>query len=142
MVLIHACGFIIYTMTANNEPTYLLIRSAKGKMWGYPKGKQDPDELDVETARREVKEETGITVKRLDGFKKDIHYLSRKDKPKRLTLFLGKAKHTNVVLKADEVDSYDWLTYEQALDRLSFRDLMQPLTLAHRLVRQQEGDFT
>ncbi|MGM5480779.1 MAG: bis(5'-nucleosyl)-tetraphosphatase [Nanobdellota archaeon] len=139
MTFIHSCGFILYTMTESNTPKYLLIRSAKGKMWGYPKGKQEPDESDHETAVREVKEETGLTVKRLDGFKEDVHYLSRKDKPKRLTLFLGKAEQTDVKLKTDEIDSYEWLSYEQALDRLSFNDLMKPLTLAHKLVSQHEG---
>jgi 8-oxo-dGTP pyrophosphatase MutT (NUDIX family) len=41
----------------------LLIKSARDGSWTLPKGRRDPGELLHETARREGREETGVTAK-------------------------------------------------------------------------------
>ena len=43
---------------------YLLVQHRKGH-WGFPKGKAEPGEQPLETALRELAEETGITSVRV-----------------------------------------------------------------------------
>ncbi len=50
-------GFILFTP----DFRVLLVQDAKSKKWGFPKGhREDTDASDIETAQREVLEETGI----------------------------------------------------------------------------------
>ena len=49
-----SCGCIII-----NKNKVLLIKQTKGH-WGFPKGHVEKDETEIETAIREVKEETNI----------------------------------------------------------------------------------
>lgn len=50
-------GFILMTP----DFRVLLVQDAKSKKWGFPKGhREESDASDIETAQREVQEETGI----------------------------------------------------------------------------------
>ena len=50
-------GFILLTP----DFRVLLVQDAKSKKWGFPKGhREDTDLSDIDTAQREVQEETGI----------------------------------------------------------------------------------
>ena len=50
-------GFILMTP----DFRVLLVQDAKSKKWGFPKGhREETDASDIETAQREVQEETGI----------------------------------------------------------------------------------
>jgi len=62
-----SCGAVVYKK--NNGKTYiLLVKQANNSVgWGIPKGHKESGESYVQTAKREVKEETGL----------DIHILTR-----------------------------------------------------------------
>jgi len=46
---------------------FLLVKHAQADYWGFPKGHQEIGESDVETALRELAEETGITDCEIHG---------------------------------------------------------------------------
>ncbi|HYF50718.1 MAG TPA: NUDIX domain-containing protein [Planctomycetota bacterium] len=75
---VKAAGAIIYYLE-RGKPLYLLLRSAKHGEWGAPKGHSDTGETEMETAIREIFEETGI--RRLSfqpGFREALRYEVRK----------------------------------------------------------------
>ncbi|MFP4118758.1 MAG: bis(5'-nucleosyl)-tetraphosphatase [Candidatus Woesearchaeota archaeon] len=139
MKQIHSCGIIVFRLSSNDKPEYLLIRSAKGKIWGFPKGKQEHGEDDLETAKREVYEETGVKATIMDGFKEDVYYRTGKGNQKRLSLFLAEATTQDITLKEDEIDAYLWLSYEDALEQITYKDLAAPLGKAHKLLMQLQS---
>lgn len=73
------CGVIV-----TDTRGYLICHPTHSKWWDLPKGRQDPGETYVQTAMRELREETGITVS-----ENQLSYLGIFDyKPeKRLALF-------------------------------------------------------
>ena len=53
---------------------YLLLHHG-GEYWNFPKGRQEGEETELESALRELEEETGIKkIKIMDGFKDDFNY--------------------------------------------------------------------
>ena len=51
-----SCGYVVYKLE-NNKILYLVLQSLNGE-WGFPKGHVEKDESEIETANRELFEET------------------------------------------------------------------------------------
>ncbi len=113
----HSVGIILF-----NKEQYLLLRYASGH-WGYVKGNVEGKEEAEETARRELKEETGITtVFFVKGFLESEEYFYKKEGKtvhKRVEYFLGETQETEVTLSKEHKD-FAWLSYQEAINRLSF----------------------
>ena len=62
-----SCGAVLYC-DGGDKTEYLLVRSKSGP-WGFPKGHVEGSETERQTARREIKEETGLDVSFADGFR-------------------------------------------------------------------------
>ena len=89
-----SCGGVVFADTGEGRK-YLLIRSKSG-FWGFPKGHMEAGETEEQTARREVREETGSDVVFLEGFRASDEYpLTREGKPdvrKQVTYFLARCE--------------------------------------------------
>lgn len=46
----------------NEKGEVLLVKDRRSKLWSFPKGKCNRDEEDIQCARRELKEETGLVI--------------------------------------------------------------------------------
>jgi 8-oxo-dGTP pyrophosphatase MutT (NUDIX family) len=115
------------------EPCFLLLHYTSGH-WDFPKGHIEPGEDARDTARRELKEETGISqVSFLDGFKETIRYFFRQHGVgvfKVVIFFLAETAQSDVTLSHEHI-GFDWLPYEAALARLTFKNARELLTKAH-----------
>ena len=56
-----SCGAIVYRKSHGNIEI-LLIKHVNSGHWSFPKGHVEGTETEVETAKREIKEETAIDV--------------------------------------------------------------------------------
>jgi 8-oxo-dGTP pyrophosphatase MutT (NUDIX family) len=125
-----SCGAVVFTR--NPEIKYLLLHYEAGH-WDFVKGNVEPNETEEETARRELKEETGITQANfIKNFRETINYFYRaggKTISKRVTLYLIETKETRVNLSFEHI-GYEWLNYQQALERLTFKTAKQVLNKA------------
>lgn len=114
MIKEKSCGAIII----NKEDKILTIKHNKGH-WAFPKGHVEQGETEVETALREIKEETNLTADIIDNIKEVSTYSPKEEILKDVVYFLGLSNTTDVKLQETEVYEYKWLTYEECLDILT-----------------------
>jgi len=119
------------------EPHYLLLHYESGH-WDFPKGHIESGEDPEETAKRELQEETGISEMRLvDGYKQTLRYFFRQKGIgifKVVIFFLGETTQSEVALSAEHV-GFDWLPYDAALARLTFKNSRDILIKAREHLR-------
>jgi 8-oxo-dGTP pyrophosphatase MutT (NUDIX family) len=125
---------------------YLLLhypstkRGAKSDYWDFPKGHIEKGEKEIETVKREVKEETGLEdLEFIEGFKEWIKYFVRhKGKTifKIVTFYLAETKTKKVKVSFEHI-GYEWLPYEEALERLTFQNAKEILKRAHNFLLSQ-----
>lgn len=131
-----SCGALVYCIE-NQDVKFLLLRYSQGH-WDFPKGNKEKGETNLETTRREIKEETGISdIVFRDRFEKEITYnYSRQNEKisKKVIYFLAKTKATNVVLSSEHTD-FVWELYENALKRLSYKNAKEILTQGYNFLK-------
>lgn len=121
-----SCGII--TVYKNK----FLILEHNPDYFDFPKGYQEPNENDKETALRETFEETGLAVDIIPGFiEQDNFVIERNGKKiqKMVVWFLGTTKNKNIILSNEHV-SCSWLNYEDAIKLLTHNSSKKLLTKA------------
>ena len=128
-----SAGVILFRNRPQRE--YLLLDY--GSHWDFPKGHIEKGEDPVATARRELREETGIRDARfVSGYMERMRYFYRRageQMRKVVIYFLAETAGEEVIL-SDEHCGYAWLSYEEALQRLTFKTAKDLLTKAHNFL--------
>jgi len=130
-------GLVVFKR-AGKKREYLLLHYASGH-WDFPKGGVEVGETEEETALRELREETGISrVKIIPGFSESIHYFFReggKLVSKNIVFLLAESFSREVKLSFEHV-GFEWLSFQQALERLTFENSKQVLEKAESFLRK------
>ena len=122
---------------------YLLLYYSSGNRrphhyWDFPKGHVEKGESAIETARREIGEETGLkNLRFIQGFREWIKYFFRYKNQtifKIVTFYLVEAKEKKVKISPEHI-GYEWLSYQDALKRLTFQSAKDILKKADHFLR-------
>lgn len=123
-----SCGAVVFTRTAEGIQ-YVIIQSLEG-YYGFPKGHCEAGETEEETALREIREETGLKVRLLPGFRYVDEY-PIPQKPgvmKRVVYFLAEYERQDVCFQESELCGACLMSYESAMDAFqwpSSRDILR-----------------
>ncbi len=132
-----SCGAVVYLK--NPETKFLLLQYEAGH-WDFVKGNVEVGETEQQTALRELSEETGIIDARfILGFKEKISYFYKRQGAtvyKEVIFFLMEAKTAEVKISFEHI-AYEWLTYEKAMQRLSYKNARDVLQKAHQFMAKQ-----
>ncbi len=132
-------GVIVYKTNGEKKRLYLLLLYPKG-YWDFAKGHLEDNESELEAAIRELKEETNLKADIVDGFKHTLEYYFKDNKKrvihKYVTFFTGIALTDQVVLSQEHLD-YDWLTFDQAINKLNFENAKIALTKVEVFLKNQ-----
>ena len=114
----------------------------KGKIiWGFPKGMVGEGESERETALREIREETGLSdISLIDGFRVEEKYFFKKEKElvdKVVAYFLAQSTGGQVKVSFEHL-GFEWLNFEEALKRLSFKNSREILEKAEKFLNGKE----
>jgi 8-oxo-dGTP pyrophosphatase MutT (NUDIX family)/RimJ/RimL family protein N-acetyltransferase len=113
-----SCGAVV--IRDESGFTEFLLISNKDNYWGFPKGHVEGQEEEIQTAVREVLEETGLAIEILDSFREDNDFFVSADTLKKVVFFIGKSSDDNVRIQQEEINSFKWLSYKEALELLTF----------------------
>lgn len=109
-----SCGCIII-----NDDKVLLIKQTKGH-WGFPKGHVEKDETEIETATREVKEETNLDVAIDENKRYTMKYVTDKGKLKEVVLFIAKCVGGEIERQESEISDIRWLDFDEAFKKITY----------------------
>ena len=128
-----SCGVVLI-----NFGTVLLLQYPQGH-WDLPKGHvEDEDKNRIETAKRELKEETGIEgIEIVDGFEFRTEYTYQnkgKNRDKEVWWFIGNTDEINVTLSHEHRD-YLWLEWDQAIEQITHEESKSVLIAARNYLK-------
>jgi bis(5'-nucleosidyl)-tetraphosphatase len=131
-----SCGAVVFKRNGNRK--YLLLHY-EGGHWDFVKGHVERNETETDTVRRETEEETGLTdLTFIEGYRQPIsYYYKRAGKTvyKEVVFFLVETG-TNAVRLSREHVGFDWLTYERAIERLTYKNAKDTLRKAHEFLEK------
>lgn len=125
-----SCGALVYRKKGDNEPELLLIKHRYGGHWSFPKGHVEQGEDEIQTALREVNEETGLTIRLQEGFRECVEYYPKPYVKKLVVYFLGFAENDSVHMQEEEVSETRWVPIEEALGAVTFKNDKNLITRA------------
>ena len=116
-----SCGALVYR-TPHGNTEILLIKHINSGHWSFPKGHVEQGETEVETALREIKEETSLDVLIDPTFRETVTYFPRKDTQKVVVYFIAKAKTFDYVPQEDEIAETRWVDIGHAVQMLTYEN--------------------
>ena len=131
-----SAGVILFRTRSRRE--YLILNY--GSHWDFPKGHMEAGENPETTARRELQEETGVRDARfVSGFTESMRYFYRKggEAIRKVVVYFLAATPTGDVTLSHEHCGYAWLSYEEALGRLTFKNARDLLVKAETLLQSE-----
>ena len=125
-----SCGIVLF-----NSHEFLLIQhptksNGDDGHWDFPKGHVEGNETELETAKRELIEETGIAEFRIfNGFRHRIEYNFSKDNrivSKEVIFFLAESNIKDVKLSSEH-QNFIWLNFNLAYSKLTYANAKEVL---------------
>jgi bis(5'-nucleosidyl)-tetraphosphatase len=132
-------GFVVYRKTTDGIKFLLLYR--RGNYWNFPKGHFKPGERSIDTALRELEEETGIKKSELRiepdfrAYERFFFRVGNQGIYDTVILFLAETHKAEISIEPREHSGYGWFVYRDALSVLGkkYQDT--------RKVLKQASDF-
>lgn len=139
-----SCGIVPYR-EEGGVVRYLVVSSAvtRREHWEFPKGGVEEGEREIDTALRELREETGVVdVQLVRGFREPIHYVYRRPEgliSKQVVYFIGVVGDPAVVLREVECKDYRWADFEEARKLLRHSNAKSLLERVHARITGQRA---
>lgn len=112
-----SCGAVVI----NDKNEVLLVKHNVGHT-SFPKGHVEANETEAETAKREVKEETGIDIKLDTNIRVTITYSPKENVIKDVVFFKAKPIGGKLTPQIEEVSKVEWVSINKALDLITYED--------------------
>ena len=129
-----SCGAIVYTKR-EDQYLFVIVQEQSGA-YSFPKGHMEGSETEMETAWREIFEETGLRPAFVDGFRETDTY-DLKEKPgtrKQVVYFLAESGNDPMTAQMGEIRKIELLPYDQAMERFEWEGTRRVLTAAYRFL--------
>ena len=137
MIKQKSCGGVVFTRD-ESDLRYVIIRQTNGVVC-FPKGHIEDGESEEETAIREIKEETGLDVTLVCGFREcDTYQFALDDGReiiKEVVYFLCEFSSQQPVPQESELTEIYLLPYAEAREKLQFGRSREILDRANELLK-------
>ena len=131
-----SCGGVVFTRR-DDEILYVIIRH-RGGHCGFPKGHMETGETEQQTALREIREEVGLNVSLVSGFRAEEQYTlpGRPGAMKQVVYFLAEFADQSPTPQPEEITRVYLLPLKEALRMLPFPEARRILTEADQFLRR------
>ncbi len=113
-----SCGAVIHR-ERDGIREYLIIRH-NGGHWSFPKGHMEQGETEVQTAMREIWEETGLHTDIDTTFRNVVTYSPKNGVMKDVVFFLASVTGGTERAQEEEIAQLEWFSFEQACEIVTF----------------------
>lgn len=136
-----SAGAVIFRLQ-DGQPLFLILHyHFKGDYWDFPRGNIEKGETPTQAARREIKEETGLTeIDFIEGFKEKTKWFYRWEGRtifKQATYFLARASGNEKVNLSKEHVGFNWLSFGEAMQQLTYNNTKVVFDRAHDFLKKQ-----
>lgn len=135
----HSVGIILFRKTSKGI-NFLLVKHRQGH-WGFPKGHREKGERKIDTAKRELEEETGIKKPVLFN-NKVLFTESYKIKKnggvvtKRVDYYIASTDNRNIKYDGKEIINAKWFTLNKSAEKIKFLNTIRILKKAHKIITE------
>lgn len=139
MKIEHSCGIVPFKREGDSLKVLLIVHKG-GKHWGFPKGHKNPGETDFETAKRELTEETGLTLVQClsdEPYQEMYTFYKFRQKVRKIVSYFPAFVEGVLVLQAEEIVNSCWLPIDLACERLTFKEAREIFTKVIERLREQ-----
>ncbi len=135
---------IIPVFIDKNIPYFLIVKLIAGH-WAFSKGHIEEGETEIQAGKRELFEEVGIKkckvlnkifFKESFSYKKQGSFIT-----KNVKYFLGFVKNKNVKIDGREVVDFEWLTFRDALKRITFSQAKNVLKEVNKFLKLNKTEI-
>lgn len=131
-----SCGGIVFR-EEREEKYFLIVQSKKNEHWLCPKGHLEEGESEIECAKREIFEETGISeLQKIKNFEIKAEYSTKEGNTKKVFFFLFRTNEENLTPK-DDVKDAKWLTFNEAYNLITFDETKQAFKKAYDFLSEK-----
>ncbi len=130
-----SCGAVIYQERPEGR-RYLLAQHGASH-WSFPKGHVEGREREVETAAREILEETGLKVDINTRFREVVTYYPKAGVIKDVVFFLATPTGGTEHPQEEEIRQLGWFSFEEAQPLVTFATDIEVLKAAEKYLNQK-----
>jgi 8-oxo-dGTP pyrophosphatase MutT (NUDIX family) len=138
-------SFGIVPLKQEGEGVFILLIFHKGgKHWGFPKGHKDPYETDLETAKRELKEETGLEVESLLSevpYVESYQFYKFHEKVHKTVAYYPALVSGQLRLQPEEILDAKWLLLQEAVHYLTFKEAKEICYQVSKLLAKSQKKY-
>ncbi|MFA6486461.1 MAG: NUDIX domain-containing protein [Candidatus Magasanikbacteria bacterium] len=122
MTITQKAGAIV--LSKNNPALVALLFRSKQNDWSFPKGHIENNETPVEAAKREVLEETGLTINLIDELP-TFHYEQNSGNSVDVSMFLSQSNNDPDLKNEFDGDKILWVDYSEVPQKLTYENAKQ-----------------
>lgn len=134
-------GAVIYKLD-KDKIFFLIIKHAKGH-WAFPKGHGESGETEIQTAKRELFEETGIDniyIPDENTMLEEYYSFNNPDTgiiSKKVKYFIAKCISGDVNIDDKEIVDYRWCEIDKAVELITFGGAKKIINDANNIIREK-----
>jgi 8-oxo-dGTP diphosphatase len=118
--IIYKAGAVV--LSRKNPLLIALLYRSKQNDWSFPKGHIEEGESMIEAMKREVMEETGLSVSLIDDDLPPIDYVNLGGKHIVIHMFITQSMDDAALKTEFDRDEILWIPYEEVSNKLSYEN--------------------
>ncbi len=123
MIFEKSCGAVVFrngsAPNGDKQRYVLMIKQSSRSNYSFPKGHVEGDESEIETAVREVFEETSVKITIRDPFRQTVNYSPRPGARKEVVYFTALTDAESIHPQEGEIKEVKWVAVEHAKELLA-----------------------